>query len=211
MSLPLLGAGLRGALESALNSALSLDPASQRRLEDLAGKCVQIEITDLGLNWCLHLNYPLVLLEASGDTNANSHLTGKLQDFGGLALKGSVSLSQSGVSHTGDIGLLNTCINLFKHLELDWAGVVSERLGPLPGALADQLQQASGQLKHTLLKLPPFLGDYIQNELQLVPSKPQLDVFSQDIHELRSRTDRLTARIERLNARLDQERQNPHV
>ncbi len=206
-----MGAGLRAALESALNAALTTDPASQRRLENLAGKSVQIEITDLGLNWCLYLNYPLVLLEAGPDTNANSHLCGPLQDFLGLALKDSVSLSHSGVSHAGDIQLLNTCISLFKQVELDWAGVVSERLGPLPGALADQVQQASGQLKQTLLKLPPFLGDYVQNELQLVPSKPRLDVFTQDIHELRSRTDRLTARIERLNARLDQERQQPHV
>ncbi|HMW70967.1 MAG TPA: SCP2 sterol-binding domain-containing protein [Cellvibrionaceae bacterium] len=211
MSLPLIGAGLRSALEAALNSALSLDPASQRRLEDLAGKSVQLEITDLRLNWCLHLNYPLLLLEAGAETAANSRLSGKLQDFVGLALKDSASLSHSGVSHAGDIQLLNTCIQLFKNLELDWAGVVSEHLGPLPGALVDQLYEACGTLKQTLAKLPPFLGDYVQNELQLVPSKPQLDLFTQDIHELRSRADRLTARIERLDARLDQERQKPHV
>lgn len=211
MSLPLLGAGLRSALEAALNSALSLDPASQRRLEDLAGKSVQIEITDLRLNWCLHLNYPLVLLEVGAETAANSRLSGKLQDFLGLAVKDSVSLGHSGVSHSGDIQLLNTCIQLFKNLELDWASLVSERFGPLPGAFVDQLQGASQQLKQTLAKLPPFLGDYVQNELQLVPSKPELDLFTQDIHELRSSVDRLSARIERLSARLDQEREKAHV
>ena len=185
--------------------ALRSDPASQQRLVNLAGKSVHLSISDLQLDWCIHLNYPLVLLDAdaAAAASANSHLTGSLADFIGLGLKDTHSLNGSGVVHTGDIQLLNACLKLFKQLDLDLAGLVSQELGPLAGALVDQLKQLGEQAQQTLNKMPPFIGDYVQHELQLVPSAAQLDLFTQDIHDLRSRTDRLAARIERLNARLD--------
>lgn len=205
MSFGVIGAGLRAALEGALNTALRSDPASQQRLVNLAGKSVHLSITDLKLDWCIHLNYPLVLLDAdaAAAASANSHLAGSLADFIGLGLKDTHSLNGSGVVHTGDIQLLNACLNLFKQLDLDLAGLVSQELGPLAGALVDQLKQLGDQAQQTLSKMPPFIGDYVQHELQLVPSAAQLDLFTQDIHDLRSRADRLAARIERLNARLD--------
>jgi ubiquinone biosynthesis accessory factor UbiJ len=208
----LIAAGLRSAVESALNLALSADPASQIALANLAGKTIALTITDINVRWCIHLNYPLVLLDTETSA-ANSQLTGRLQDFLGLSLKNSVSFSQTGVTHSGDIQLLNSCIHILKNLDLDLGSLVSEHLGPLSGALTDQIRQVGTQIKHTLTKMPPFIGDYLQHELQLTPSKPQIDAFTADIHELRSSVERLTARIERLNARLDTEllSQNPHV
>ncbi|HEY6530508.1 MAG TPA: SCP2 sterol-binding domain-containing protein [Cellvibrionaceae bacterium] len=212
MTSSLIAAGLRAAVESALNLALSADAASQRALTNLAGKSIALSITDINLRWCIHLNYPIVLLDTDS-CEANSQLTGRLQDFLGLSLKNSVSFSQTGVTHSGDIQLLNSCIGLLKNLDLDLGSVVSEHLGPLSGALTDQIQQVGAQIKHILTKMPPFFGDYLQHELQLTPSKPQIDAFTADIHELRSNVERLAARIERLNARLDTEllSQNPHV
>ncbi|MEY4591081.1 MAG: hypothetical protein RL497_3157 [Pseudomonadota bacterium] len=204
----LVAASLRATLEAALNLALSADPASQQKLIGQAGKSIALNITDLNLNWCVHLNYPLIILETGnlegGNTPANSLLTGRLQDFIGLSLKHSASLSHTGISHSGDIQLLNSSINLFKNLDIDLGEIISNALGPLSGALVDSALEVFLPIKHTLNKAPQFLGDYLQHEVQLIPSKNQLDAFTQDIHQLRSNTDRLSAKIQRLNTRLDQ-------
>lgn len=212
MSDSLAVAGLRSVVEASLNVALQADPSSQLKLQALAGKSIALNITDLKLRWCVHLNYPLILL-AAGDAPVDSELTGSLQDFIGLGLKQATSFNQTGISHSGDIQLLNTCLQLMKTLDLDVGALITTQAGPLAGSLADQLGNVFTHLNSTLAKAPVFIGDYVQHELQLIPSKNHIDGFTADIHQLRSATDRLNARLERLNARLDQTLQSltPHV
>jgi ubiquinone biosynthesis accessory factor UbiJ len=208
----LAAASLRLAVEASINLALQADPACQLKLQALAGKSIALHITDMNLRWCVYLNYPLVLLDA-GDTPADSQLAGRLQDFIGVSVKPGANFSQTGISHSGDIQLLNTCLQLMKSLDLDVGALISAQAGPLAGALSDQLGAVFTHVNTTLAKAPLFIGDYLQHELQLIPSKHHIDAFTADIHLLRSATDRLNAHIERFNARLDQALHSlpPHV
>lgn len=214
----LIGAAVRSAVEASLNLALRADPASVLKLRSLAGKSIALHITDLNLHWCVYLNDPLVLMAIESQdhpsdkpTQGDSQLTGTLQDFIGLGLKRAVSFSQTGITHSGDIQLLNTCLRIAQNLDLDIGGAISQQLGPLAGAAWDRLSQAAGQVNKNLAKAPVMFGDYLQHELQLMPSQSQLDGFTADVHVLRSAADRLAARIERLNSRLTHANLPPHV
>lgn len=210
----LFGAAVRSAVETSLNLALRADPASQLNFKALAGKSIAVHIKDLDLHWCVFLNDPLVLMAISpnGETPAgDSQLSGNLQDFIGLGLKRTASFSQTGITHSGDIQLLNSCLRIAQNLDLDIGGAISKQLGPLAGAAWDRLSQTATEINNNLAKAPVMFGDYLQHELQLIPGPGQLEGFTADVHLLRSAADRLAARIERLNARLNQANLPPHV
>lgn len=192
-----LGALSRSALEAAINALLRLDPASQLALKQLAGKRLKITSSQPAVSVLVVLDYPLSLLDGQ-DWSADSELTGTAQDLIGLLHKPTHSLAGTGVTHRGDMGLLQALVQLAKQLDLDWGQLLAQACGPVVGPMLQQLlakplQYAQSQWQH----LPPLLGDYLQHELQLVPGAEEIRAFGDEVQTLREATDRLAARLER--------------
>lgn len=198
MTLP---AGLVRALESAANAWMGLDPDNRARMAALEGRCIGIEITGPGLQLFLYPGENGLRISGAHEGPADTTLHGSPFALARLGLGGNTenSLFSGEVTISGDVETGQAFKAILDAMDIDW----EEHLSRLTGdALAHQLGNAARRagrlLRHGRLTLEQDLGDYLREELRLLPARIEIDNFADEVTGLRTDTDRLTARVRRL-------------
>lgn len=198
MTLP---AGLVRALESAANAWMGLDPGNRARMAALEGCCIGIEITGPGLQLFLYPGEHGLRISGVHEGPADTTLHGSPFALARLGLGGNTenSLFSGEVSISGDVETGQAFKAILDAMDIDW----EEHLSRLTGdALAHQLGNAARRagrlLRHGRLTLEQDLGDYLREELRLLPARIEIDNFADEVTRLRTDTDRLAARVRRL-------------
>lgn len=205
MSLTLLLA----CAEKSLNALLARDPAAPSRLRRLAGKrlLLRLERPSVELLVCFHqegLSLLSVAPAEHSDADAIVEIDGETL---GALLSGE-SLEQlmfSGrLSLRGQTHLLEQTRALLLDLDLDWEGALVEWLGDTPAhGLAESLRHVARFSRYSQRELRADLADYVFEEARLLVGHPQREALRDHLTELAIATDRLEARVERLNRRFD--------
>lgn len=198
-----LATALTGVLENAFNRALQYDPGTQHKLPSLAGQKLGVVITDLNCALFLTTNEQSVSITLVPDTELNdihhdARVEGTLSDLATLLLTDqySHSLSKATITISGNTRLISEYQDVFSDIEIDWEEALVEKFGVVIGhQFAEQIRQlfewGNAQSKTLSKKLP----EYITEELQLLPTKTEFDIFAQEIDILRSGSERLEARL----------------
>src|SRR5690606_22858547 len=106
--------------------------------------------------------------------------------------------ADTGVEVMGNTGLLVELQRVIKNLDIDWEDALSERVGDIVGhQSASTIRSGVKYARDRSDELKDSLGEFLTEELKAVVSRQELDIFYQDVDELRLQLDRLEARVRR--------------
>ena len=193
--------------EAAINHVLRYDPVALRQLGRSQGRLlaividgaipVRVRVLDNGISLSAGNNYE----ETSAEASADATLSGSLSDFLALARADDKAntLINSAIDMDGDSEFAIGLTRVAQQLDIDWEAVIEPATGSL---LAHQLGKGLRGLlkwgKSTAATYRVAVKDYLEDEAQLVTPKPLIAQFADDVDDLKLATDRLAARIERL-------------
>lgn len=196
--------------ETGMNRYMQLDPAWQDWLKPLVGKSLGIRVRHLPIAITFYFQDKVLRL-SKGIDETDAQITASPTTFLALAyVKAHQNfLSDGRLQLQGDLALVQAFETLWQQLQPAWAEVVSPYLGdPLTHYISEGVRATKQASQRGCTHLSQQLTEYIQDELQLLPAKPQLVDFYQRVDILRQDTDRLAANISRFNTLVAKEAQD---
>jgi len=199
-----LAAAATEALEQTVNAALALDPDGSAALGRFSGKVIAIELQ----------GSPLVLfcLPGPGSLTFMTHYTGSPDTtLSGrpLALFKLVTgdsrrvLFEGEVKITGDVELGQQFKQVLDRLRIDWEEALSHVTGDIVAHKAGHLLREIGTWwTHSRERATANGAEYLQQEMWVLPTRPEVERFYQDVETLRDDVARLTAKLEHLKTKL---------
>jgi len=196
---------LLGLMETTVNAALQLDPASLKRLDQLSGRVIAIECTSPQLTVFLRPHPNGFILQGKYDQTPDCRISGSALALLKLMTADNKTNALFGnqIKLTGDLELSQALQNLLVDLDIDWEAKLAEYLGDITahqiGNQVRTLQRWGKSSSHSLLL---DLEEYLHEETHALPSHAELEPFYGEIEKLALTTERLSARIERLQKTL---------
>ncbi len=189
------------ALEAAFNQYLSLDPEISRQLAKLHGAVIGFDLSGTAIQLfiipdqkgqvqvfsqvegkadCLVKGSPLSLLRSSKSENADQVFSGEIE------IQGNSSLAQE-------------FTRILKQVDVDWEEQLSRLTGDIIAhQVGTAFRSTSSWFNRNNLSARLNLQEYLQEEARLLPGLFELENFYNDVDQLRDDTERLAARIKRL-------------
>lgn len=194
---------LIAALESACNKYLALDDETLPKLAMFEGKIIAIEI--LGLNEKIIL-YPsaegIMLLSAEEeDSDADTIISGTPMALAKLGASNDAASVLFGgeVRITGDTRLGHQFKNVLQQMHIDWEEHLSRYVGDMAAhQTGNAARDFSKWLQRTASSFNLNMGEYLQEESQLVVGKAEINRFVKEVDDLRNTLERIEARFARL-------------
>lgn len=193
------------AIEMMINQAIKLDPDAQSRLQSLNDKIIKVVLSDLSISLFIVIEDNLILVKPDINKQPNAELSGSSSSFFNLALseKGSDSIFKGEVHFAGEIGTAQNFQNFFKQLNIDWEEHLSQYTGDI---IAHQMisggKKVGDWFQKTAATAQQNVSEYIRFEAKLSPASIELENFYDDIADLKSDSEKLKQRIERLSLRI---------
>jgi len=200
----IIQAGLASA-ELAINKALAYDPAVKNKLAKLAPKVLAIEIIKPKLTVYVQFGEQVSL--KSHHEQSDARLTGELSAFLNLASHEDkhAALMKSDIQIQGSSQLALGLADASSQLQIDWEAMIADITGPVVAhVLGNKIRGISKWIQSTTQKAKDDSVEYVRDELQLTPHKLEGESRFSAIHKLKIDTDRLEARMARLNKRLQE-------
>ena len=193
-------------LETALNRYLTLDDHIEQYLTPMAGRVIAVQISsfDSGLYLCPTTQGIQILESYSGTVDAT--LSGSLSALGlmGLSATPMRSLFKGEVRIDGDSQLARSLQRLFEKLDINLEGKIARYTGDAFAQRLGKLFRGSRDwTQHSLTTFRMNLEEFLQEETRELPAKPEAEAFFRQIDTCRSDCDRLSARLDRLEASIN--------
>lgn len=188
---------IAASIETTINTALIYDPSSRKKIARLHDT-LAINISTPAITLYIHGQENGVAVLTYCEAPVATQLSGSAFALMGL-LNQPASLANSGVALTGNVHLLQQWQNIVETLDIDWEDAISRVLGDIAGPLVSRnIQRSSVWLTAQAKEQQRLISEYLSEELHVVPSKPEIEAFINDIGDITLHTDRLTARIDAL-------------
>ncbi|MEQ1486592.1 SCP2 sterol-binding domain-containing protein [Methyloglobulus sp.] len=189
------------ALETALNRYLALDNNKEDLLIPLKGKVIALTIQPFNetLYLCPTSDSIQIIDQITGQPDTT--ISGSAWALGlmGISTKPMRSVFSGEIKIEGDIQTGKQFQAVFKKLDIDLEGLLAQYAGD---DLASRISQffRSGQEwgKETIETFRLNTAEFLQEETRDLPAKPEIDIYYQQVDELRNASDRLNSRVERL-------------
>jgi ubiquinone biosynthesis protein UbiJ len=192
---------LASAIEKVLNRLISMDDFHPNAFQPFEDKVFAVALREMGEN------RPFYLIFHNQRVAVQTQLTGEPDAIIITDLYSLKRLPERGnlmrVDISGDVALAEQLIDAFAQLEIDWEERLSRYTGDL---IAFQIGHAFRRLQSFKSQQREQLGDtlkeYLQFEINLLPTRHQVAGFSKEVTELKNETDALDQRLARLEALL---------
>ena len=201
-----LPAGAIAGLEAVINRYLRLDPDIGPRLAALSGRCIAIDLRGLDLTLFIFPDEHGIQLKDHIEGEANTVLRGTPLGMAQLGLGGNTekTLFSGEVIIEGDVETGQAFKDILDGLDIDWEEQLSRLTGDIIAhQLGNSARLARRVFRHGLATLEEDLGEYLQEELRVLPSRIETENFSADVTRLSMDIDRLAARLKRLQTQTD--------
>ena len=201
----MLFAALTATLETAFNAWLALDAQThgnaRSRLQALQGKLI-----------CLHISNPDVQLYFL-PTADQVRVTTRYAAAPDVTIHGSAlglmrlsasndagkAMLEHGIKIDGDKGLGNHFSQILREIDVDWEELLSRAVGDVVAHhLGQVVRNAQGWLNDSSHAMRLNTQEYLQEEARLVPADAEIRQYLDAVDTLRADTDRLEARLKRL-------------
>lgn len=191
-------------LEQTVNAALRLDPDGSAALGRFAGKVIAIELQGVPLTlYCLPATGSMMLLtHYTGEPDTT--LSGRPLALLKLATGDSRRVLFEGeVKIQGDVELGQQFKQVIDRLHIDWEEALSRISGDVVAHKAGYLLREIGNWwANTRERVADNGTEYLQQEMWLLPTRPEVERFYQDVETLRDDVARLAARLAQLKSKL---------
>jgi len=197
---------LIGALESALNQYLALDPQSGAFLVPLAGKVIAVTVQPFNETLYLCPAPDSIQLLDYSPQPADTHLTGSLFALGlmGLSANPMRAVFSGEVSIEGDMRTGRKFQELFANLDINLEPKLARFTGEASARHISRFFRAGRNWSIEAIETFRLnLSEFLQEETRDLPAAPEMDIFYRQVDGLRTDFDRLQSRIERLENILD--------
>ena len=201
-----LPAGAIAGLEAVINRYLRLDPDIGPRLAVLSGRCIAIDLRGLDLTLFIFPDEHGIQLKDHIEGEADTVLRGTPLGMAHLGLGGNTekTLFSGEVIIEGDVETGQAFKGILDGLDIDWEEQLSRLTGDvIAHQLGNSARLARRVFRHGLATLEEDLGEYLQEELRVLPSRIETENFSADVTRLSMDIDRLAARLKRLQTQTD--------
>ncbi|WP_287600483.1 SCP2 sterol-binding domain-containing protein [Thiothrix sp.] len=201
----MLFAALTATLETAFNAWLALDAQThgnaRSRLQALQGKLI-----------CLHISNPDVQLYFL-PTADQVRVTTRYAAAPDVTIHGSAlglmrlsasndagkAMLEHGIKIDGNMGLGNHFSQILREIDVDWEELLSRAVGDVVAHhLGQVVRNAQGWLGDSSHAMRLNTQEYLQEEARLVPADAEIRQYLDAVDTLRADTDRLEARLKRL-------------
>lgn len=190
------------AIEQIGNRLINLDPEAHLKLDEFSDKTIHINITDLKLNYFFRFPGGSLVVQSRSEKEASASITGKLSAFiaAASAENSGDSLFKGELHFSGEINTARQFQEFAQSLNIDWQEPISGMFGDVAGHNISQgIRQVGGFFEGLINNLKQDIPEYLQEEIRVTPTQLELDNFYESIDLVRSQTDRLAARVQRLN------------
>lgn len=202
---------LLAAIETATNAYLDMDPDGAAAFAELEGRVIGVELRGLDLRFYL---LPAVGRKAAFQVlgqyegEADTWISGAPLSMLKLGLSrdetARKTLFAGDVEIRGDIELGQRFQKLLNRLHIDWEEHLSRLTGDVVahqlGNLARGALRWGGQVGESLRR---DVSEYLREETRMVPVEEEMEDFLAAVDALRSDTDRLEARVRRLQGKIE--------
>jgi ubiquinone biosynthesis protein UbiJ len=198
-----LPAVLASNLESAFNRYLAMDPDAGARLEPLDGRTIVLELRGLELVICLRIETGHIVVLQEPGTAPDTTLRGTPLGFARLGFGGDTAdtLFSGDVRISGDVETGQAFKAVLDELDIDWEEQLAGITGDITAHQLGNVARSAGKwLRQGRATLEQDLGEYLQEELRVVPTRIEIENFIGDVDRLRMDLERAEARIHRLQA-----------
>jgi len=196
-----LPAAFTRTLEAAVNRYLGMDPVCAARMGELEGRSIGIELRGTGLTFYVQPGAQRVHITDHLDTPADTVLHGAPLAMARLGLGGNASqtLFSGTVTISGDVETGQTFQGILDDMDIDWEEQLSRLTGDIAAhQIGRALRHAGGLLRDGRNALEHDFGEYLQEELRVLPARVEVNNFCADVDQIRGAVDRLAARIRRV-------------
>lgn len=188
------------AVEAALNSYLALDPEVRARCATLDGSVIAMQLKELDLTVYFLPTMDRIDVVDRYDGEPDTLLAGTSVSLLMLAaVRSEDQLFHGGIEFHGDTEKGERFRDILASVDIDWEELLSRLTGD---AIAHQMGNVARSLtaaaSRGLGSLEKDMSEYLREESRLVPTAIEVDNLLQEIDTLRLDTDRLEARIQRL-------------
>ena len=187
------------ALESALNHALSLDPESQAKLATLDGRSVQLHLQGVGVALAITVEGQRLKV---GPAPERSDLRVAATPGSLLAMlfrRQDESLAPGKVDIAGDAELARRLEKLASGFAPDFEEAFARGFGAVLGVpLAKAVREGLAHARETASHLSQDSAAWLRDETGIAVAPGEVERFLDDVDTLRERSERLEARLARL-------------
>jgi len=199
-----INATLLTLAETSLNQLLGHNPEALRRLAELEGKVIGINLSAPTCSLSLRPHGGGVQIERIDQDNADVTLSGSASDFFRLltAQEKTDALFGKSIRVAGDSGLATRFSQILIESGMDWEGILADIIGDLPAHhLGDYLRWKAAFYFNAGNSLMQNMEEYLKEEIRLLPTQPELEHFSDQVDTLKEAVERSEARLQRLKAK----------
>ncbi len=205
MTDPTIVMAMLSAAESALNSFLERDPVVYKRLLQLHGKVLRVELTDLKLEFFLLINDNGIRLLNHYEGEQQSSLSASSNAIVQLIIDQDVTraLHSDGIRIEGNIGMIIELQQIARLYQFDREALLANVFGDVVAHKLHQgLLDLGSWLHNSSDVLQQNISEYLQEELHLLPSSNEIASFANDLQQTTLDLDRLEARVQKLQQRI---------
>jgi ubiquinone biosynthesis protein UbiJ len=201
-----LPASAISGLEAVINRYLQLDPETGPRLAALSGRCIAIDLRGLDLTLFVFPDEHGIQLRDHIEGEADTVLRGTPLGMARLGLGSNTekTLFSGEVVIEGDVETGQAFKGILDGLDIDWEEQLSRMTGDvIAHQLGNSARLGRRLFRHGLATLEKDLGEYLQEELRVLPSRIETENYSAAVTRISMDVDRLTARLKRLQTQTD--------
>ncbi len=191
---------ITAGLEKAINTYLSMDPDALAALGQLESKVVAVDVEGTGIRvFCLpHRSGITLLSQYMGEPNTT--ITGRpiallklmTQDSSEVMFGGEVRIS-------GDVETGQRFKRILDKMDIDWEEHLSRLTGDTVAHQTGHLLREINQWwQNSREQLAANSREYLQDEIQINPTREEIEQFYSQIEKLRDDVARLTVRLAQL-------------
>lgn len=198
------------ALEIPLNALLALDEQSIKRLQPLQSKRLTVVLKELPWPITLAFSELIDILMDQEDQDADCIISMQLSTLNELQDSSQITrlIQQGKLDLQGDIQIAQHFSTLVKELDIDWEEHLSHYVGDVAAyQMSTWAKQAGNRLRQGIKRFEQRLFDAAVEEKRLTPHQLEVEQYLDNIHRLRSKTEKLDVRIAALEARQKQHRE----
>jgi len=188
-------------IQSIARRLLNLDVEAKKQLIEFENKVIHIFVEELNLTYYFSFKGGELFVDHQCDDDVSASITGRFSAFiaAAAAEHSSDSIFKGELNFSGDIGTAKQFQSFAQSLNIDWHEPLAQLLGdPIGHSLATGIEKLSGWLFNTASGINKDISEYLQEEIKVTPSELEQQHFFQKVDQLRSRTDRLNAKISQL-------------
>ena len=190
---------LEALAERVLRRAVQLDPDARRRLAELEGKTILIEVAAEGAPFRIYLSPTSdgVVLRRESDRTPDVTLSGTASMFFGQWWRGPTV--SDALTIRGDVELGQRFQRALSSLDPDWEEGLARAVGDIPAHQVARFARAvRAWARRAIATLGEDSAEYLREEAMILAKRERVADFLSAVDDLRADADRLEQRLQRL-------------